>query len=91
MRILDPDPAIFVIDLQDAGKKLIFNTIFSGSGSWRPKNMWIRIRNTVKERQIPRLTVPASHFFYPFEVSQSVGLIVSQQKKQKKPTKEAVK
>ncbi len=26
---LDPDPAIFVIDLQDASKKLIFNTIFS--------------------------------------------------------------
>jgi hypothetical protein len=89
----DPDPAIFVIDLQDASKKLIFNTIFStyyflkvhlhhfskiksqkesqnrrnqgfssyfcmmiegagsgsihltsgsGSGSRRPKNMWIR-------------------------------------------------
>jgi hypothetical protein len=94
---MDPDPAIFVIDLQDASKKLFFNTIFSayyflkihlhhlskmksqkesqnstnqgfsyyfcmiiegsgsgsipltsgyGSGSWRPKNMWIRIRNT---------------------------------------------
>jgi hypothetical protein len=71
----DPDPAIFVIDLQDASKKLNFNTIFSayyflkvhlhhfskiksqkgsipltsGSGSGRPKNMWIRwirIRNT---------------------------------------------
>ena len=26
---LDPDPAIFVIDLQDASKKLIFKTIFS--------------------------------------------------------------
>jgi hypothetical protein len=25
----DPDPAIFVIDLQDASKKQIFNTIFS--------------------------------------------------------------
>jgi hypothetical protein len=25
----DPDPAIFVIDLQDASKKLIFNTFFS--------------------------------------------------------------
>ncbi len=25
----DPDPAIFVIDLQDVSKKLIFNTIFS--------------------------------------------------------------
>jgi hypothetical protein len=25
----DPNPAIFVIDLQDASKKLIFNTIFS--------------------------------------------------------------
>jgi hypothetical protein len=25
----DPDPAIFLIDLQDASKKLIFNTIFS--------------------------------------------------------------
>jgi hypothetical protein len=25
----DPDPAIFVIDLQDASKKLISNTIFS--------------------------------------------------------------
>ncbi len=88
---MDPDPAIFVIDLQHASKKLIFNTIFSayyflkvhlhhfskikiqkesqnirnqgfsyyfcmmieGSGSWNPKNMWIRwirirlrIRNT---------------------------------------------
>jgi hypothetical protein len=29
IRILDPDPAIFVIDLQHAKKKLIFNTIFS--------------------------------------------------------------
>jgi hypothetical protein len=26
---LDPDPAIFVIDFQDASIKLIFNTIFS--------------------------------------------------------------
>jgi hypothetical protein len=26
---MDPDTAIFVIDLQDASKKLIFNTIFS--------------------------------------------------------------
>jgi hypothetical protein len=26
---MDPDPAIFIIDLQDASKKLIFNTIFS--------------------------------------------------------------
>jgi hypothetical protein len=26
---LDPDPAIFIIDLQDASKKLIFNTFFS--------------------------------------------------------------
>jgi hypothetical protein len=26
---MDPDPAIFVIDFQDASKKLIFNTIFS--------------------------------------------------------------
>jgi hypothetical protein len=25
----EPDPVIFVIDLQDASKKLIFNTIFS--------------------------------------------------------------
>ncbi len=25
----DPDPSIFVIDLQDASKKLFFNTIFS--------------------------------------------------------------
>ncbi len=25
----DPDPVIFVIDLQDASKKLMFNTIFS--------------------------------------------------------------
>jgi hypothetical protein len=92
---VDPDPAIFVIDLQDANKKLIYNIIFSayyflkvylhhfskiksqkepqisrnqgfsyyfcmmiegsgsiagsgyipltsGSGSGRPKNMWIR-------------------------------------------------
>ncbi len=96
----DPDPYIFVIDLQDASKELIFEHNFfcfdflkphlhhfskikiqkeshnssnqgfsyyfcmmiegsgsirltsgSGSGSWRPKNMWIRwirirIRNT---------------------------------------------
>jgi hypothetical protein len=81
---VDPDPAIFVIDLQDASKKLILNTIFSayyflnvhlhhvskiksqkesqkkrnqgfsyyfcmmmggsGSGSERPKNIWIQIR-----------------------------------------------
>ncbi len=27
--LMDPDPAIFVIDLQDASNKLIFNTIFS--------------------------------------------------------------
>ncbi len=27
----DPDPAIFVIDRQDASKKLIFNTIFSAN------------------------------------------------------------
>jgi hypothetical protein len=93
IRILEPNPAIFVTDLQDASKKQIFNTIFSayyflkvhlhhfskikskkksqnsrnqcfsyyfcmviegsgsipltsGSGSGRPKNMWIRIRNT---------------------------------------------
>ena len=90
--LMDPDPAIFVIDLQDASKKQIFNTnsayyflkvhlhhfskikcknesqnrrnqgfsyyfymmiegsesgsipLTSGSGSGRPKNMWIRIR-----------------------------------------------
>jgi hypothetical protein len=28
IRSLDPDPAIFVIDLQDASKKLIFNSFF---------------------------------------------------------------
>jgi hypothetical protein len=28
IRILDPDPAIFIIDLQDASKKLIFLTQF---------------------------------------------------------------
>ncbi len=27
--LMDPDPAIFVIDLHDASKKLTFNTIFS--------------------------------------------------------------
>ncbi len=27
--LVDPDPAIFIIDLQDASKKLLFNTIFS--------------------------------------------------------------
>jgi len=26
---MDPDPAIFVIDLQDASKKIILNKIFS--------------------------------------------------------------
>jgi len=96
----DPDPAIFVIDLQDASKKLIFEhnfsayyflkvylhhfskiksqtesqnsrnqgfsyyfcmmiegsgsiTLTSGSGSGRPKNMWIRwirIRNTANNK-----------------------------------------
>ncbi len=104
-----PDPAIFVIDLQDASKKLIFNTIFSayyflkvylhhfskiksqkesqnsknqgfsyyfcmiiegsgagsgsihlinGSGSRRPKNMWIRIRirNTACDEGFLNLT-----------------------------------
>jgi hypothetical protein len=93
--LMDPDPSIFVIDLQDASKKIILNKIFSayyflklhlhhfskiksqkesqnsrnqgfsyyfctmiegsgsasipltrGSGSSRPKNTWIRIRNT---------------------------------------------
>ncbi len=29
IRILDPDRAIFVIDLEDARQKLIFNTTFS--------------------------------------------------------------
>ncbi len=29
IRILDLDPSIFVINLQDASKKLIFNAIFS--------------------------------------------------------------
>jgi len=29
IRILDPDPAIFVTDLQDARNKLTFNIIFS--------------------------------------------------------------
>ncbi len=72
---MDPDPAIFVIDLQDANKKLILKKFFcllhhfskikrpkklqnsrnQGfsyyfclmiEGSGRPKNMWIRIRNT---------------------------------------------
>jgi|688.fasta_scaffold938569_1 hypothetical protein len=45
----DPDPAIFGIDLQDVKKKLIFLKEFFGLllfGSKRPKNMWIRIRNT---------------------------------------------
>ncbi len=78
--LMDLDPAIFVTDLQDAIKKLIFSAnyflklhlhnfskiksqkesqnsrnqgfsyyfcmIIEGSGSARPKNMWIRIRNT---------------------------------------------
>ncbi len=85
----DPDPAIFVIYLQDANKKPTFYFIFftfffkdkesqnsrnqglsyyfcmmiegsrsgsgsipltngSGSGSRRPKNLWIRIRNTAQ-------------------------------------------
>jgi hypothetical protein len=98
IRILDPDPAIFLLDLQDASKNYFFNTIFSayyflkvhlhlfskiksqkesqhsrnqgfsyyfcmliegsgsipltgGSGSGRPKNMWIRNRNTAWYRQ----------------------------------------
>jgi hypothetical protein len=103
----DPGPAIFVIDIQHASKKLIFNTIFSayyflkvhlhhfskikcqkespnirnqgfsyyfcmmiegsgsgsipltsGSGSWRPKNMWIRNtaqnKTAVFTKQIPQ-------------------------------------
>jgi hypothetical protein len=55
----DPDPAIFVIAIQEANKKLIFclmiegsrfipRTGGSGSESGRPKNMWIRIRNTAR-------------------------------------------
>jgi hypothetical protein len=105
--ILDPDPAILVIDLQHASKKLIFNTIFSaynflkehlhnfskiksqkesqnirnqgfsnyfymmiegsgsipltsGSGSWRPKNMWIRwirLRSTDINSAVPYLVI----------------------------------
>ncbi len=33
--LMDPDPAIFVIDLQDASKKLIFNTFFLLITFWR--------------------------------------------------------
>jgi hypothetical protein len=29
IRILDPDPAIFVIDLQDANKKLLFSLLIT--------------------------------------------------------------
>ncbi len=54
---MDPDPAIFVIDFQDANKKLFFSAHFflkvegsgfvpltngSGSGCRRPKNIGIR-------------------------------------------------
>ncbi len=55
----DPDPAIFVIAIQEANKKLIFCLLIegsrfipltdgSGSESGRHKNMWIRIRNTAR-------------------------------------------
>ncbi len=60
--LMDPDPSIFIIALQDANKKLIscillFEGTFTSSngsrfGSRRPKNMWIRwirIRNTAWE------------------------------------------
>ncbi len=121
----DPDSTIFVIDLQDSSKKLIFNKKFSayyflkvhlhhfstikrqkesqnrrnqgfsyyfcmmiegagsgsipltsgsGSGSRSPKNMWIRIRNTLiflnnsyflnfKDRVVPFLLISYLHFF----------------------------
>ncbi len=120
--LMDLDPAIFVIDLQDASKKLIYNTIFSayyflkvhlhhfskiksqkesqnrwnqgfsyyfcimiegsgsgsisltsGSGSERPKNMWIRwirIRNTpalrISSCWLDQVPEPA--FAYQFKV-----------------------
>jgi hypothetical protein len=42
----DPDPAIFVIDLQGANKKLIFNKIFSAFSrktvGIKAQKMWIR-------------------------------------------------
>jgi hypothetical protein len=100
--ILDPDPAIFVTDLQDANKKIILVTNFfcrllfegtftsffkekkskrvknsrnqgfsyyfcmmiEGSGSKRPKNMWIwwiRIRNCYRvHRFLKHLPLPVS-------------------------------
>ncbi len=53
--LMDPDPAIFVSDLQDkkSGSGSVSLTEGSGCGSGRPKNIWIlririliRIRNT---------------------------------------------
>ncbi len=57
--LMDPDPAVFVIDLQDANKKLFFLSFsayyfLNGSRSGRSKNMWIRIRNTAWSNALPR-------------------------------------
>ncbi len=69
---VDPDPAIFVSDLQDINKKffclLLFegvhlyhfskiHTLTNGSGSGRPKNIWtLRIRIRNKGLEIKKLT-----------------------------------
>jgi hypothetical protein len=66
---MDPDPAIFVVGLQKANKKLMFlkkisayyflrySTVhmIKGSGSGRPKIMWIRwIRIRIRIRKLQR-------------------------------------
>jgi hypothetical protein len=52
----DADPAIFIIDLQDANKKLIKKKMFLHTGItfWSYINMWIRmrIRNIASNRRL---------------------------------------
>jgi hypothetical protein len=54
---MDPDPAIFVIELQDASNKLIFNTIF----------LLITFEGTftsfVKDKKSKRFTIEGIKFF----------------------------
>ncbi len=53
----DPDPAIFVIDLKDASKKLIFNTIFTAYNSLKVHLHHFSKIKSQKELQIEEIKV----------------------------------